>query len=195
MPKENPQPAEASGVKVPRTTTNWFLTVLALIVGFGLGSLLTWSILSRYLGSNSAVELGYPKTTSPGPSPSAQKYFDVPELGIKFQTSASLSGLTYLYKYNNGTPTAYFSTVDLSNQSAQCGADATTVGAISQYKSGEKVMDIGVEQLPGAVKVGAFYYFFQGPQAGCSDDKQVLDLQSATIQALRTAAKTIVTDK
>jgi hypothetical protein len=100
-------------------------------------------------------------------------YLAIKEWGVQIPLAAGIEDAYYRYDPRD-TGYAYLSLASL--KSTDCAADATTTGVIVRFAvddvdpiSGEKYIKL----VPAAAHVGNYYYFYQGPQAACSDDSTV----------------------
>lgn len=106
------------------------------------------------------------------PVAEAKKYFEVKELGVKFEQIAGLEDLYYYFK--PGTSWVYFSINSLKN--TDCAADKTSQLALSKYSQQDFDNDPNGEAIKSSSqKIGEFYYFTQSGQATCSEDEAVME--------------------
>jgi hypothetical protein len=95
-------------------------------------------------------------------------YFEVKELGVKFELSDNLSGL--YYSMGNNNKTAYFSLNEFKG--TECAADKIAQVALSRYSDDDFEQDLEASK-DNARKIGAYYYLSAGGQAACSEDMNV----------------------
>lgn len=128
---------------------------------------------------------------------------------VKFKTSTDLERFVYLEKSGQVVPSTT-SLMQLAWEKAPTTAVAGSylcspadypLGYIARGKADEKAQIGAADQFPlykdvaGAVKAGDYYYIAVGPQATCSQDKTVSDLETKQIAALKEAVKTLVPAK
>ncbi len=108
-----------------------------------------------------------PTTTKPVADPNTG-YLVVKEWGVKFKEGALTQDPEYAIKDDH---TLYLSTKTYSSKvgGSACGANGST-GQLIRGKAGYDTngMGLAIEKVSSAVKVGDYYYFWQGPQAGCT---------------------------
>lgn len=95
-------------------------------------------------------------------------YFEIKELGVKFELSDNLSGL--YYSIGNNNKTVYFSLNELKG--TDCAADKTAQVALTRYTDEDFANDPTVSKEQ-ARKIGNYYYMSIGGQAACSEDDKV----------------------
>lgn len=130
-------------------------------------------------------------------------YVGISEWGVKFKPGADLQDLSYfinkdslLSSTKSLLQTAYTSSLahaseaDGSAKYTRC--EAGSFGILTRGKAGKAIMSTTIEKVPGAVKVGDYYYIIEGPQASCSADKVTADLQTKQAAAFKEVIKTLV---
>jgi hypothetical protein len=140
-----------------------------------------------------------PTTTQTAPTPTPTQtddYLVIKEWGVKFKKPAGMSDLKYLVPYNttaNGS--VFFSTQQLVNLDKQfnsgktyCDVDQAPIGSLGRANHLPGPND---KTFPTNLKIGSYYYWFDGPQATCSDNKQVQNLETQQIAPLRDAITTM----
>jgi hypothetical protein len=101
---------------------------------------------------------------------SQSKFFEIKELGVKFEQGDDLEGL--YYHLGNDGKTAYFSLEEL--KSTDCAADKTAQVALNRYTEQDFEQDGPTAALKqNAKKIGDYYYFSMGGQAACSEDEAI----------------------
>jgi len=143
---------------------------------------------------------------SPSPSQSPAKpanEFDIPELGIKMTLPPGLTGLTYSAQtdqpgsadnQNYEVSVVRFSTAQLTQLggSQYCGASSGPIGGFALYLNSYDPVGHVVLSGPTNVKlVGANYIGFYGPQATCSANDSVDNLETADLKLLLQAYSTV----
>jgi hypothetical protein len=104
-----------------------------------------------------------------------KSYYEIKELGVKFDLSKAPDGLYYFL--GNDGKTAYFSLEDLKN--TDCAADKTAQVALTRYNDEDFTLDqAAIPQKDEAKKMNGFYYFTLGGQAMCSEDVAVQEKAS-----------------
>lgn len=100
-------------------------------------------------------------------------YFEIKELGVKFELNQNLSGL--YYTLGNEGKTVYFSLNELRD--TDCAADKTAQVALTRYSDADFDNDpmISKEQTR---KIGSYYYYNMGGQAACSEDEKTQERAS-----------------
>lgn len=100
-------------------------------------------------------------------------YFEIKELGVKFELTDNLTGL--YYSIGNNGKTAYFSLNDLKG--TYCAADKTAQVALTRYTDADFDVDFTASK-EGARKIGSYYFMSVGGQAGCSEDNAIQEKAS-----------------
>lgn len=95
-------------------------------------------------------------------------YFEIKELGVKFELSDNLSGL--YYAIGNSNRTAYFSLNEFKG--TDCAADKTAQVALTRYTDEDFASDPMVSKEQ-ARKIGDYYYLTIGGQAACSENDKI----------------------
>lgn len=136
---------------------------------------------------------------------STPEFIAIPEWSVKFRPGADLQDLSYFVYKDTLLPstksllqTSYTASItrasepDAAEKYRRCEAGA--FGTIGRGKAGTAIIGVAtaIEKIPGALKVGEYYYYVQGPQAACSADKTTADLQAKQTAALKEAIKTLV---
>ena len=121
-----------------------------------------------------------------------QTYLTIKEWDVRFKTSAANKD-AYYYIENGKPDYAYLSLTSLKNAD-NCAADDTTIGVIVRFKKGD-IDPISEEPYinyyPSAPKVGDYYYFYQHPQAGCTEDEAMLTKIDAAQGAFKSNLTTV----
>lgn len=123
------------------------------------------------------------------PIQQTNNYLIIKEWGIKFEKPAGMEDLKYLLKFNTASDGAvYFSTqklLDLDKNfnagKTSCDVDQAPIGALGRTKNLPGPND---RQIPTNTKIGAYYYWFDGSQAACSENKQVVELETKQTSSL-----------
>lgn len=132
-------------------------------------------------------------TAAPGGS--TARYYEVPELDLRFQLPEGLDGLTYSVRNFNGSEgeaqVAYFSSGAVVERARQlgdpqgmqsCTAENGPLGAIartSRFPSDDS------RPLPqDARRLGGRYVYYTGPQATCTQNTEVQNLVSSQLNML-----------
>jgi hypothetical protein len=139
-------------------------------------------------------------STSPTPVPSVinsptispaitENVFKVRELGIEFQIPADLTDLTYAATTTNGITSVSFSTLSLTNLDkanggSYCNSTNAGLGIIS------KSSQLG-HDLSDSKQIGNYYYTWNHPQGTCSQNNDVINLQTKQSAELGNAFKSI----
>lgn len=146
------------------------------------------------------------EATEESTSDKSSDYITIKEWGVKFKPGSELSDLVY---YTNDD-IAYLSTRSLmssakaalkpdyditTHEGLTCNPVANPIGIISRGKKDKQILGATYGEYEGAVKVGDYYYIFQGPQSSCSADKATTDLAIKQNQAVKVAIKTITVAK
>ena len=131
----------------------------------------------------------------------ALDYIAIPEWGVKFKPGTDLQDFLYLMDNGSVQPSTKSlmqlaltkkGTTANSAYDAICSPAAMPIGVIQRGKSGTQFQGTTYEKIPGALKVGDYYYIIVAPQAPCSGDKSVQDLQTKQTAALKEAIKSLV---
>lgn len=133
------------------------------------------------------------QTTPPAVIPSdnqTSNYLIIKEWGVEFQKPTGMDDLKYLLSYNTTVNGAVdFSTkqlVDLDKSfntgKAYCDVDQAPIGSLGRTKNLPGPND---KQISTNLKIGDYYYWFDGSQAACSDNKQVVELETKQMAALK----------
>jgi hypothetical protein len=134
-------------------------------------------------------------TTQTTPTPTqTDDYLVIKEWGVKFKKPAGMSDLKYVLGASNANGgTISFSTLKLENLDKQlstgklyCSAANDPIGHLSRANSLPS-KDPNDKPYPTNLKIDSYYYWFDGPQATCSDNQQVKDLESSQIKPLEAA--------
>jgi hypothetical protein len=115
--------------------------------------------------------------------------FKVRELGIEFQIPADLKDLTYAVTNSNGVISASFSTTSLTNLDKASGGsycNSTNAGLGIISKSSQLGHDFSDSK-----QIGSYYYIWNHPQATCSQNTEVINLQTKQSTELGNAFKSI----
>lgn len=137
--------------------------------------------------------------TTPPPTPTTTQsddYIVIKEWGVKFKKPAGMSDLKYAVSLNTTESGAvYFSTQQLVNLDKQystgktyCDVDQAPIGSLGRSNHLPGPND---KTFPTNLKIGNYYYWFAGPQATCSDNKQVQNLETQQIAPLKNAISTL----
>lgn len=211
------------GAKLPKQSSGAGKWVVIVLLVLALGGLGYWyyyktqqlntemvakaAIVSELQAKNDKLEAAAKKAVEANAENKADaEYIVIKEWGVKFKPGKDLADVVY-YTVGN---TAYLSTSSLMS-SAQavlkndgsdkeglnmaCNPVADPIGMITRGKKGEKLLSGTYDSYPDAVKVGDYYYVYQGPQTACSADKKTTDLATKQNQALKVSAKTITASK
>lgn len=156
------------------------IEVLIVVVIVGLLGAVGWLVYDRQKNQTDNKDTAAPtseqankQVNSPEGEDEAKQpsYFEVKELGVKFELyelSDDLSGLYYSMGNNNRT--AYFSLNELGG--TDCAADKTAQVALTRYTD-EDFADDPMVPKEAARKIGSYYYLVSGGQAACSEDDRI----------------------
>jgi hypothetical protein len=114
----------------------------------------------------------------------------IKEWGVQFEKPANMDDLQYEISKND-RDTVFFITQKLINLDKSTGGKYCTVsqgpiGALSRVQNFDSYKQDG-RYIPTSIQIGNYFYFFTGPQATCSDNKQVQTLESEQISSLTNA--------
>ncbi len=114
-----------------------------------------------------------------------QTYLTIKEWGVRFKLSADNADGYYFIE--QGKPNyAYLSLTSLKDVD-HCGADDTTTGVYARFTVDEKdpIREemLLIDEYPSAKKVGNYYFYFERPQASCSEDETTQAKADAARQA------------
>lgn len=128
---------------------------------------------------------------------STRQTYRIPELGIQFKPGESLKDLVYVIRNSNSALFSTKSLISLSEYySDDCTAEKGPVGSLGKVFKDEIVDDPNAHWastqngLDSAVKEGLakefidFYIVYFGPQATCSDNDSVINLESKQVKLL-----------
>jgi prepilin-type N-terminal cleavage/methylation domain-containing protein len=155
--------------------------ILVVVVIVGLLGLVGWLVYDRQKNETDTKDTTSQtneKTTEQN-EPAVKEevkqptYFEIKELGVKFELSENLSGL--YYSMGNNNKTAYFSLNELKG--TDCAADKTAQVALTRYTDADFDNDPIVSK-ENARKIGNYYYYSIGGQAACSEDDTVQEKAS-----------------
>lgn len=129
-------------------------------------------------------------------------FFVIKEWGVKFKPD-KLTDLTYAIRDNKFVyfSTSSIMTSDINTRKSDANTDCSPIGtSMAGMSRGMKtdVMEPGTatyDKVPGAVKVGDYYYVVSHPQSTCSDDKTTQGMVSAQYKQLAEAIKTLQASK
>lgn len=160
------------------------LVVVIAIIGF-VGWFVWNNRASKSVSSPSTAQTNTQKEKSATPAKQAATYFEIKELGVKFEAGSNLKGLYYTMGNNNKT--AYFSLEDLKN--TECAADKTSQIALTRYTDADFEEDIQAQpQKDSAIKIENYYFIVASGQASCSEDmavaKKASDMKEAIVKLL-----------
>lgn len=117
-------------------------------------------------------------------------FFEIEELGVKFELPNKLAGL--YYTMGNDNKTAYFSLDELKG--TDCAADQISQVALTRYTDADFENDPVVSK-GNARKIGNYYYYSLGGQSACSADKAIQatasQLRADIIKLLPSALQTL----
>ena len=135
-------------------------------------------------------------------STASNDYVAIGEWGVKFKPSPDdLADLFYLTSGDSVQPStrslmqaalAKKGTTTNNAYDAICSPAALPLGVMQRGKAGAAVQGTTYDKIAGAIKAGDYYYIIVAPQAPCSADKTVQDLQTKQTAALKEAIKTLV---
>lgn len=158
-------------------------------------------LLAAGCSSNQPVAENQPTNTQPTqtqqttPTPTqSDDYVVIKEWGVKFKKPAGMSDLKYVLGASDANGGIIsFSTQKLENLDKQlstgklyCSAANGPIGNLGRDNRlpSKDPNDLG---YPTNLKIGSYYYWFNGPQATCSSNQQVNDLESSQIKPLEAA--------
>lgn len=141
------------------------IVVIAVVAGAG------WFVYSKQKDNKADQPVAETTQQQPEatdlPAESQAHYFEIKELGVKFEQPASLKGLYYVI--GNQGRTAYFSLTEL--EGTDCAADKTSQVALTRYNDADYATDPQAAYTKDkAKKMGDYYYSVVGGQAMCSED-------------------------
>lgn len=135
-------------------------------------------------------------------STATNDYVAIGEWGVKFRPSPDdLADLFYLTSGDSVQPSTKSlmqaalskkTTTANSTFDSICSPAALPLGVMQRGKAGVAIQGTTYDKLAGAIKAGDYYYIIVAPQAPCSADKTVQDLQTKQTAALKEAIKTLV---
>lgn len=148
--------------------------VLIVIVIVGLIATVGWLVYDRQNNKTNSTSEIATQTSSQSESKTDEQamseykddadtteYLVIQELGVKFELSDKLSGLSY--SIGNENKTAYFTPAEIK------GAECSGQVSLSRYSDADFGNDPYANK-GGARKIGDYYYFVSGSQSSCSDD-------------------------
>lgn len=128
-----------------------------------------------------------------------KNFFDITDFGVRFKTSADLADPVDVINTTLGT--TGFSSQGLMNAafvananpgtSTTCSPGDKPLGSIIRGKTGQAVQSTTFDKVPGAIKIGEFYYVLVAPQGTCSQDTTTQTLQTKQVAAFKTAFTTL----
>lgn len=134
-------------------------------------------------------------------STTSNDYILIGEWGVKFRPGPDdLADLFYLTSGDSLQPTtrslmqlalAKKGTSTNNAYDAICSPAALPLGVIQRGKAGTAFQGTTYDKIAGAIKAGDYYYIIVAPQAPCSADKTVQDMQTKQTAALKEAIKTL----
>lgn len=134
-------------------------------------------------------------------STATNDYVAISEWGVKFKPGADLADFFYLTSGDSVQPStkslmqaALSKNPPAANSAfdAFCSPAAFPLGVMQRGKTGAVIQGTTYDKVAGAIKAGDYYYLIVAPQAPCSADKTVQDLQTKQTAALKEAIKTLV---
>jgi hypothetical protein len=135
-------------------------------------------------------------------STASNDYMLIGEWGVKFRPGPDdLADLFYLTNGDSVQPsTRSLMQAALAKKGAAtnnaydaiCSPAALPLGVMQRGKAGAAFQGTTYDKIAGAIKAGDYYYIIVSPQAPCSADKSVQDLQTKQTAALKEAIKTLV---
>ncbi|MFH0972943.1 MAG: hypothetical protein V1768_03085 [Patescibacteria group bacterium] len=150
------------------------------------------SILDKNEHPSQAIETSKPNpklTPIPISTNQNKNYLAIKEWGVQFEKPTGLNDLQYVIFDNTGNIVAFTTqqlvNLDKSTGGKYCTADQDPIGTLSRVQNFDIYTQNG-RDIPTNVQIGSYYYFFTGPQATCSDNKQVQALESIQISTLQT---------
>jgi Tfp pilus assembly protein FimT len=168
------------------------LVIIAVISGVGWYALHTKHQTDKILSQADQVS----KSTSVSNSKSsANNFFTISQWGVKGPGGSKVT-LQYEIASDNGIPEANFTSKELV---AKGGSDCIDgAGSILRYKGSDTIYDesgldselVSQAAVDGKIgkftKVGDYYYMFRSVQSPCADPDKIGNLESDTIDAVRT---------
>ena len=162
--------------------------ILVVVVVVGLLGAVGWLVYDRQKSNtdskNTAAQTSE-QTKSVADDTEQQTFFEIKELGVKFELSDNLAGL--YYTMGNDNKTAYFSLNEFKG--TDCAADKTAQVALTRYTDADFEND-PLASKNDARKIGNYYYMSAGGQSPCSEDDKV---QEKALQ-LRSDITTLLPD-
>jgi hypothetical protein len=118
----------------------------------------------------------------------AGDYLVISEWGVQFRRPAGMDDLKYApYNTSEGDTKAFITdrliNFDKSTGGQSCVASEAPIGVLTRVRDFSYFQQQG-HFIPGNVKIGDYYYYFTGPQAACSENKQAQDLQNKQLTDL-----------
>ncbi len=143
------------------------LVIIGMLVGIG------WYVWSQNISSSTPTQITNVDNSNneaekeQEPMKAEVDYFEIKELGVKFELPKSLEGL-YYYIGNEGR-TAYFSLIDLKE--TDCAAEKTSQIALTRYTDADYEEDLqAAATKDSAKKINNFYFNLISGQAMCGDE-------------------------
>jgi len=135
-------------------------------------------------------------TTTATVTPAPTQYLVISEWGVKVPLTATISDAEYYYG-GASVDAAYLSTVSITAQYPLCADHEHSLGAFGRYSdpNEEYIGGMSISQaFPDAVKIGQFYYYYTGTQAGCAPNEAGEASTTATRTAFRQAILGVVAE-
>ena len=110
----------------------------------------------------------------------ASQTLEIKEWGVHMTLDSTTASLYYLIKPNLPN-VAYLSLKTISNISADCAADKTSLGAISRLTTAEQQAALSnpTNGVPGTIQIGNYWFGFSKPQGGCISPAEDAAVQNA----------------
>ena len=179
--------------------TQWIIVGIILLLGIFGGILISINVANTKINNATAstnssgsllatptpakvTDLPLIVTATPMPTTT---YIQVKEMGVKFILPDDVKDLYYKYSDKYG-PVASFSSDSLATLDKRCSGDLdsgyTALGALERHNGDpttETVLDSSYIK-----KVGNYYYYFSEPQANCSNNASVMEVQKKQLAAV-----------
>lgn len=152
--------------------------ILIVVTILGLVGVVGWLVYDRQNNkadekSTTTQTIQQEKKETPKEEVKQSTFFEIKELGVKFELTDTLTGL--YYSMGNNNKTAYFSLNELKD--TDCAADKAAQVALIRYTDEDFANDPYVSK-EYARKIGSYYYMSIGGQASCSEDEKTQEKAS-----------------
>ena len=176
------------------------LLIILILAVIGFGGYYVWN--SQKQANKSLTQADQVSQSIKVTSPTSQKYLTIKEWGVQSQYSSPVDIIYTIKTDNIGEVWAQISSSQLTAADSECNTTSQLGGIIVRIKAGENLrgpagQDTG-QSVEAAISsgvlseyshVGAYYYYFQRPEATCGTAQQTSNLQDETLSAAKAAAK------